>query len=211
MINKKILGLACASLLFIAGCSSKRVGIPQENLTANQIHSKLYHAINTGYIDNADDIFLNMEAQYPGSIYIKSDLLMLYLAHLKTKEYILAKYYLNQYETRFASQKEIPWCEYQKIKIDFLAYENPYTNQGQLLKLIKECENYQVKYPNSPFLYEVNTIYVKALLTNLYLDAKISKLYKKEKKPKAANFYKVKIPKNSKPPVIPWYKKIFYW
>jgi outer membrane protein assembly factor BamD len=48
-------------------------------------------------------------------------------------------------------------------------------------------------------------------LTNLYLDDKISKLYKKEHKIKAAKEYKKEIPKNSNPPKVPWYKKIFYW
>jgi outer membrane protein assembly factor BamD len=207
---RKILIAIPAAIFLLAGCASKSQ-VNTDNLTANQIHSEIYHAINTGYIDKADNLFLNMEAQYPGSIYIKSDLLMLYLAHLKNEEYILAKYYLNQYETRFASASEIPWCEYEKIRIDFISYKNAYTNQGKILKIIKECKNYQAKFPNSPFLYEVNTIYVKALLTNLYLDDKISKLYKKEDKPKASKLYKVKIPANSKPPVVPWYKKIFYW
>jgi len=58
-------------------------------------------------------------------------------------------------------------------------------------------------------LPEVNTIYIKTLLTKLYLDDKIYKLYKKLDN--KAKIKKPKIPKNSIPPYIPWYKKIFYW
>ena len=195
-------------LLFLA-CSNKTA-----EKTANSalgIHNQIYKALKNGYYDNADNYLLDLEAAFPGSIYIKEDLLMLFYAHLKNEDFQLAKFYLNQYEKRFATPQEIPWCEYQKIKIDFLSYQNSYTNEGKILNLIKECENYKLQYPNSDFLYEVNTIYMKALLTKKYLYAKIYKLYKKEGKIKAAQKYKTTLPKDSKPPVIPWYKKLFYW
>ena len=194
--------------LFFLACSHK----PSKNSHNElKIHQQLKKDIQNYYLDNADDDLMNLEAEFPSSPYIKSDLLILYLAHLKNEDYILAKFYLNQYEKRFASIKEIPWCEYQKIKIDFLSYKNAYTNQKQILDLINECKNYKLNYPNSIFLPEVNTIYMKALLTNKYLDDKIYKLYKKLGKIKAAQKYKTKIPKNSHPPYVPWYKKLFYW
>ncbi|WP_457560035.1 outer membrane protein assembly factor BamD [Caminibacter sp.] len=196
-------------LLLFLGCSSKNQ--IQKNLKAITIHSKLVKAVKENNFDKADDLFLTMEAEHPTSIYIKQDLLILYLGHLNYGDFKLAKFYLNQYETRYASKDEIPWCEYQKIKVDFLSYHNAYTNQKKILDLIKECKNYKLSYPNSQFLPEVNTIYMKAYLTNLYLDDKISKLYKKEGKIKASKEYKVKVPKNSVPPQVPWYKKIFYW
>ncbi len=196
-------------VLFFLGCSNKNK-IPK-NLTPNQLHSLLYKDIQNNDLDSADNVFMEIEADYPNSFYIKSDLLTLYFAHLKNEDFKLAKFYINEYEKRFAGINEIPWCEYQKIKIDFLSYQNAYTNQGKILSLLDECKNYKVKYPNSSFIYEVNTIYVKTLLTNLYLNDKIYKLYKKEHKINAAEKYKVKIPKNAKEPYIPWYKKIFYW
>ena len=85
------------------------------------------------------------------------------------------------------------------------------TSQKHLLDLIDSCKKYISKYPNSNYIYEVNTILAKDNLTKKYLDDKISKLYKKLDKPKAANLYKTTIPKNSKKPYIPWYKKLFYW
>ncbi len=206
---RKLLLFIPLAALFFGGCSKKSQ--IEKNMTANSIHTKFYKAINKNYLDNADNLFLNLEAEHPGSIYIKTDLLILYIAHLNAGEYELAKFYLDQYEKRFAGINEIPWCEYQKIRVDFLAYQNAYTNQGKILKIINECKNYKVKFPNSNFIYEVNTIYVKALLTNMYLNDKIYRLYKKEGKIKAAKKYKTEIPENSKPPYIPWYKKIFYW
>jgi len=195
--------------LFFLACSHKPK--PNEFKKELKIHQQLKKDIKDTFLDNADNDLMNLEAEFPSSPYIKSDLLILYLAHLKNEDYILAKFYLNQYEKRFASSKEIPWCEYQKIKIDFLAYHNAYTNQKQILDLIDKCKKYKLTFPNSIFLPEVNTIYMKALLTNKYLNAKIYKLYKKLGKEKAAKLYKTKIPKNSKPPKIPWYKKLFYW
>ena len=193
-------------LLFLA-CSKNPAQIHDEL----KIHQQLKKDIDNTFLDNADDDLMNLEAEFPSSPYIKSDLLILYLAHLKNEDYILAKFYLNQYEKRFASIKEIPWCEYQKIKIDFLSYQNAYTNQKRILELIKECEKYTLTFPNSTFLPEINTIYIKALLTKKYLDDKIYRLYKRLSKEKAAKLYKTDIPKDSKPPKVPWYKKIFYW
>jgi len=195
--------------LFFIACSHKTN--PDEFKNELEIHQQLKKDVNDNALDNADDDLMTLEAEFPSSPYIKSDILILYLAHLNNKDYILAKFYINQYEKRFASSQEIPWCEYQKIKIDFLSYQNSYTNQKALLDLIKECKQYKLNFSNSTFLPEVNTIYAKVLLTNKYLNDKISKLYKKLDNKKAAKLYKTDIPKNSKPPKIPWYKKIFYW
>jgi len=206
MIKKLLLALL---LLFLVGCTNKTTN--KEFNTDLQIHEQIKKDLTNGVFDKADNDFMSLEANYPGSPYIKSDLLALFLAHLQNKDYILAKFYLNQYEKRFASINEIPWCEYKKIKIEFLKYKNAYTNQTQILNILNMCKTFQQNYPNSEFLPEVNTIYTKVYLTKEYLNKKITKLYKKLDKPKAANFYNTKIPKNSQPPVIPWYKKLFYW
>jgi outer membrane protein assembly factor BamD len=208
-MTKKTL-LLIPVILFL-GCSSKNELTHSENLTALSWHYKIYKDIQDSNLDQADEDFISLEAEHPASIYIKTDLLNLFLAHENKKEYDLALFYLNEYEKRYSSPKEIPWIEYQKIKINFLKYENPYTNQKALLDMISMCEKYLQTYPDSKFVPEVSTILAKAELTNKYLDDKISKLYKKLDKPKASKLYEVQIPKDSKPPVIPWYKKIFYW
>jgi outer membrane protein assembly factor BamD len=192
------------------GCSTKNVTHSQ-NLTALSWHYKIYKDIQDSNLDQADEDFISLEAEHPASIYIKTDLLNLYLAHLAIKEYDLARFYINEYEKRYASSREIPWIEYQKIKIYYMGYTNAYTDQEKLLNLIAMCKHFLINYPDSKYTPEVSTILAKAELTNKYLDDKISKLYKKLDKPKASELYKTKIPKNSKPPVIPWYKKLFYW
>ncbi len=195
--------------LLILGCSSKKPNLDKD--TDLGLHKKIFKYIKNENLDDADNTFLDLEADYPSSIYIKSDLLNLFLAHLNDEEYQLAKFYLNEYEKRFASEKEIEWCEFQKIRIDFLRYSNAYTNQELLLTIQKEAQTYLQQFPNSPFSLEVSTILSKDNLTIDYLNDKIKRLYIKLDKPKAAKEYNVTIPKNSKPPYIPWYKKIFYW
>jgi len=207
-MTKKILILFLPLALFW-GCSSKRAEL--SNLTALKWHKQIYKDIRNGNLDSADDDFLSMQVEHPNSIYVKIDLLNLYMAHLANKEYVLAKFYINEYEKRFASAQEIPWIEFQKIKVDFLKYQNAYTDQKAILDLIKEAKTYLNDYPNSHFTPEVSTILAKAELTKKYLDAKISKLYNKLDKPKAAKQYETKIPKHSEPPYVPWYKKLFYW
>jgi outer membrane protein assembly factor BamD len=195
---------------FFLACSNKQI-LHNENLTALAWHSKISKDVKENNLDQADDDFMSLEAEHPSSPYIKTDLIILALAHANIEEYEVAKFYLDQYEKRFASSAEIAWVEYEKIKLDFFKYNNPYTNQKDLLKLIKKCKNYLKYYPNSQFKYEINTILAKAELTKKYLNDKIYKLYKKLNKDKAAKEFKTEIPKNSKPPLVPWYKKIFYW
>jgi outer membrane protein assembly factor BamD len=206
-MTKKLLFII--PLVFIA-CSSKKLA-KSENLTALKWHYKIYKDIQNMNLDQADDDFLSLEAEHPSSIYIKTDLINLFLVHQEQYEYDVSLFYINQYEQRFATVKEIPWVEYQKIKLTYIKYSNPYTNQEAILDLIAMCNRYIKTYPYSKFVPEVSTILVKAELTDKYLNAKISALYKKLGKEKAAEQYKTTIPKNSKPPVIPWYKKLFYW
>ncbi len=208
MFKKLILPLV--ALIIITGCS-KNPSVSRDYQTSLINHIQIKKDINNVNLDRADNDFMSLEADFPASIYIKSDILALYLAHLQMKEYDLAKFYLNQYEKRFASSEEIPWCEYQKIKMDFFKYDHAYTNQKALLDLIKECKKYKVTFPNSTFLPEVNTIYIKALLTNQYLNDKIYKLYKKLGYKNATKYFHTKIPNNSIAPYVPWYKKLFYW
>ena len=207
MIKKTLLIIPLA--LFI-GCSSKNV-TQYQNLTPLSWHYKIYKDIQNENLDQADNDFVSFEAEHPGSIYIKTDLLELFLAHQQNEEYDLALFYLNEYEKRYATPQEITWIEYQKIKMNFLKYDKAYTNQQALLNIITMCNNYISQYPDSNYLPEVNTILAKAELTKKYFDDKIYKLYKKLDKPKAAKEFKVTIPKNSIPPYIPWYKKLFYW
>ena len=208
MIKKNLLILP---LLFFIGCSSKNDVTHSENLTALSWHYKIHKDIQDSNLDQADEDFVSLEAEHPASVYVKTDLLSLFLAHQQNKEYDLALFYLDEYEKRYASGDEIPWIEYQKIKMNYLKYDKPYTNQQMLLDIITMCNNYLKKYPNSCYAPEVSTILAKAELTNKYLNAKINKLYKKLDKPKASKLYETKIPNNSKPPVIPWFKKLFYW
>jgi outer membrane protein assembly factor BamD len=196
-------------LLFLA-CSNKDT-VHYENLTAITWHTKISEDIKDGNLDQADDDFMSLEAEHPASPYIKTDLIILALAHAKEGEFKVAKFYLDQYEKRFATPSEIPWIEYEKIKLSFIKYNSPYTNQKELLDLIENCKKYLNNFPNSQFKYEVNTILAKAELTKKYLDDKIYKLYKKLDKPKAAKKFKINIPKDSTPPHIPWYQKIFDW
>jgi outer membrane protein assembly factor BamD len=194
-------------LIFLA-CSHKP---SKDNLTALKWHKKISKDIKMSNIDKADDDFLCLEAEHPSSPYIKTDLLILAFVHAENEEYEVAKFYLNEYEKRFASTDEIPWIEYKKIYFDFIKYTNAYTNQKAILDLIDECKEYLQNYQTSPFKYEVSTILIKAKLTKKYLDDRIYRLYKKLGKNKAAEKFKTDIPKNSEAPKIPFYKKIFYW
>jgi outer membrane protein assembly factor BamD len=203
---KKILILLL--LLLFSGCASKK---ELSNQTALFWHNKIYNDINYLNLDQADDSFTSLEIEHPNSKYIPIDMLILFNTHYKNSEYELAKFYIDEYEKRFANKYQKKWCEYIKIKMDFLSIHNPYTNQQKITNLIKKTNEILDKYPNSVYNYELNTIKSKLEATKIVFNNQIAKLYGKLDKQKAIQIYKIDNNQTIIPPHIPWYKKLFYW
>jgi outer membrane protein assembly factor BamD len=195
-------------VLLFTGCASKK---ELSNQTALFWHNKIYKNLSNMNLDGADDAFTSLEVEHPNSKYVPIDMLILYTAHYKNEEYDLAKFYINEYEKRYANRYEKEWCEYVKIKMDFLSIHNAYTNQKKIIDTLANINDVLEKYPNSIYNYEINTIKKKLTLTNLIFDNEISSLYKRLDKPKAAKLYKREINSTIIPPHIPWYKRLFYW
>jgi outer membrane protein assembly factor BamD len=210
VVRKQIVGAIVGSLglLLWSGCAHRK---SYEQFSPLELHKEIKKQINHDNLDDADEAFLTMEAQYPNSPYIPTDLLILAFAHYSNGEYKLAKEYLNLYEKRYSDAQTRPWCEYMKIKFDFDRYNSPYTNQKLILQIIHEGEQYLQNYPDSPYRYEVNTILAKAQLTQLYMEKEIENLYHRLGDKNISQEYNITIPKNSQPPNLPFYKKLFYW
>jgi|GEM_PF-2476669 len=190
----------------LAGCGGRNF----KDYSPVQLHKEILKAGRNNDLDDADDAFLEMEGQYPNSPYVPIDALGLALLHGMEGEYQLAGEYLDIYKKRFADRDGIEWAEYQKVKFLFKSYVNPYTDEELLKKILGRAGYFLRSYPNSPYRYEVATIWVKTKLTLLYLNHQIDNLYKKLGDSNTT-IYNGKIPPNSQPPDIPVYKKVFYW
>ena len=193
---------------FITGCASKD---EIQNQTAIVWHNKIYKSVVKNNLDKADDYFTSLEVEHPNSKFIPIDLIILSNAHLKNQEYELAEFYMDEYYKRYANKYQREWADYQKAKIKFFSFYNAYTNQKSLDDTIKFVNKIIDKYPNSPYIYELNTIKEKLQDTKIVFNNKIADLYKRIDKPKASEIYHIDTNKPIIPPHIPWYKRLFYW
>jgi len=200
------LGLIALSFF---GCADKNKDIT--NQTALYWHNSIYKNVNNLNIDLADDKFTSLEVEHPNSPFIPIDLLILAKTHFKNGEYQLAEFYIDEYEKRYANRYEKEWAEYTKAKIKYFSLTNPYTNQKKIADTLNFINSVLNKYPNSPYIYELNTIKRKLELTQIVLNNEIANLYKRLNKPKSAKIYEKNTTQKIIPPHIPWYKKIFYW
>ncbi|MEO1942310.1 MAG: outer membrane protein assembly factor BamD [Campylobacterales bacterium] len=203
------LGIGLIGVIGFTGCSGKKGGIGE--YSPLELHRQIKRAILKGNLDEADDLYLQLISQYPGSPYLESDSLSLALAHSREGEYQLGKEYLKEYLRKFADLNGEMWGGYLQIKWDFESYTNPYTNQQLLLQILQEAEAYLDQHPNSPFRYEVETIYYKTLLTNLLLQQQIAKLYRQMGDKNSSLAEKLEIPGKFIPPKLPLYKRLFNW
>jgi outer membrane protein assembly factor BamD len=193
---------------FITGCASKD---EIHNQTAIVWHNKIYKSVVNNNLDKADDYFTSLEVEHPNSQFIPIDLMILSKAHLQNQEYQLAEFYIDEYYKRYANKYQREWADYQKAKIKFFSFYNAYTNQKDLEDTINFVTNVINKYPNSPYIYELNTIKEKLEDTKIIFNNQIANLYKRLDKPKASKLYKINVDKQIIPPSIPWYKRLFYW
>ena len=183
-----------AVMLWVSGCSSKNA--PEYNKSDIYWYQKMVHYVSVGDLDKADDYFTSLQSEHFASPLLKEAMLILAQAHMDEEEYLLAKYYLDEYIKRFGDPKSIQFAKFLKIKASFLAFKNINRDQKLLQETIEEAEKYKQEYPSSEFLPMVDTILTKLTMAQYVLDEEIAALYERRGKPKAAQFYRNRL-KNS--------------
>ena len=211
---KRFYVLLVVWILFFVGCSTK------ENVEYNKPalfwYQKILYTISNENLDKADEYYTSLQSEHFASPLLKEATLMLAMAHMDEEEYLLAKYYLDEYIKRYADAKEREFAEYLKIKASFLGFKNINRDQKLLRETIKEAKKYEQRYPASRFIPLVDTILTKLYLTQYVLDQSIAKLYERRGKIKASQIYRRKIQNfwiDKKEIFVPtsWYDYIINW
>lgn len=201
-----------AFIVIFNGCSQKE---EEYNKPALYWYNKMISELKNFQIDEADDTFTSLESEHKNSPLIATALMILADAHIKEEEYLMANYYLDTYIKRYGFSKNIDYIRYLKIKSKFLAFKNQFREQKLVLDTIKETDNFIRKFPNSPYIYLVETINSRLLMAKASFDKEISELYARIDKPKAAKIYEEKAKKSWKnldevePVEVPWYRWLF--
>ena len=214
MQNKilKILLLTIFIYIF-TGCSAKED--EEYNKPAVYWYNKMIKQIANYQIDEADDTFTSLESEHRNSPLLPSAMMIIATTHMEDEEYAMANYYFDEYLKRFSLKKNADYIRYLKIKSNFLAFKSQFREQELLNKTIKQTNDFIKKYPNSEFIYLVQTIQSRLNMTKAIFDKEISSLYGRIDKPKAQQYYTKKATKNWKKLDeiedinVPWYRYIF--
>jgi len=187
-------------LLFILGGCSSKDELSEFNKPAIYWYKKIINSVAIGNLERANEYFISLESEHISSPFIEEAMLILAQAHMDEEEYLMAKFYLDEYIKRFGTVKKREFADFLKIKATFLGFKNINRDQKLLQESIDSALRFKKEYPESKFLPMVDTILTKLYMSEYILNRNIMELYLRRGKPKAAKIYKERL-KNS------WLKK----
>ncbi|MDQ7084290.1 MAG: outer membrane protein assembly factor BamD [Sulfurovum sp.] len=106
-----ILSLA---LLGCAGSSEEEVG--DFNKPALYWYQEIATNITRGNLDKADAFYISLKSEHMRSPLMPTALMMLAHAHMNKEEYLLANYYLDEYNKRYGEKTSREYTEFMKLK-----------------------------------------------------------------------------------------------
>lgn len=198
--------------LMINSCSKE---IDEYNKPAVYWYAKIIKSISEGDVDKADDYYSSLQGEHIGSPLLPEATMILAIAHMHSQEYLLAEHFLNEYVKRYANENEIEFAEFLKIKAKYMALPNPRRDQVLISDAIKDANAFKRKYPHSMYYALVDSMLTNLYLADAVLNETIASLYERVDKPKAAAYYRAKMPEKwinwdeIERANTPWYKAMF--
>ena len=192
MTLKKSMWLTVITVLFLGGCSTSQDGVTEFNKPADYWYKKIAQSIGEGNMDKADAYYISLKSEHMRSPLMKTAILMLAHAHMANEEYLLASYYLDEYNKRFGDPKSREYIDFMKLKASFLGVKDVYKDQKLIMDSITQAKTYLMRYPGSEYTPLVNTILVRLLMSQYLLNENIASLYDRIGKHKAAKIYREK-------------------
>jgi outer membrane protein assembly factor BamD len=111
---------------------------------------------------------------------------------MNKEEYLLANYYLDEYNKRFGEYESREYTDFMKLKASFLGVKDVYKDQKLIMDSIATSKVYINRYPGSPYAPLVNTMLIRLHMSQYLLNENIAALYDRTGKPDAAKIYRDK-------------------
>ena len=139
-----------------------------------------------------DDGYVAFRDAHEHSPKIPSMIVALAHKHMEAGQYLLARFYLNEYRRDFPSGKERDRIEYLGVRNLFLQYRQ--TKDDRFIAPFKaQAKAFREMFPRSPYRTKVQDLIVKMhQLQNAHY-RELAKYYEGRGKPKAAAFYRGKM------------------
>ena len=175
------------SLILFTGCSKE---LDEYNKPAIYWYSQLVSAIANHDLEKADNFYASLQGEHIGSPLLPEATLILAIAHMHYKEYLLSEHFSNEYVKRYANSNEKEFAEFMKIKAKYMALPNPRRDQVLIQEAIHEGEVFKRTYPKSMYYAVVDTMLTNLKMAEAILNESIANLYDRLDKPRSAAYYR---------------------
>ena len=189
---RKTLLAGLALMLFIFGGCGKNEEVTEFNKPALYWYKKIAESISSGNMDKADEYYISLKSEHMLSPLMPTAIMILAHAHMQEEEYLLASYYWDEYNKRYADENSREYTEFMKLKASFLGIKDVYKDQKLIMDSINRAKIYQMRYPGSKYMPLVNTLLVRLHMSQYLLNENIAALYDRIDKPEAAKIYREK-------------------
>ena len=179
------------ALLLLAGCG-KNNEVEEFNKPALYWYKHIAESISSGNMDKADEYYISLKSEHMRSPLMPTAIMMLAYAHMEDEEYLLANYYFDEYNKRYADEEGREYTDFMKIKASFLGVKDVYKDQKLIMDSINQAKIYLLRYPGSEYAPMVNTLLVRLHMAQYLLNENIAALYDRMGKPAAAKIYREK-------------------
>lgn len=143
-------------------------------------------------MDKADAYYISLKSEHMRSPMMPSAMIMLAHAHMSNEEYLLANFYLDEYNKRYGAGSNREYIEFLKIKASFLGIKDVYKDQKLIQDTIINARVFIGRYPGSEYQSLIETMLVRLYMTQYLLNENIAALYERTGKEKAAKIYRDK-------------------
>lgn len=191
-LKKKIfVSMAMAVSFLFVGCGDDKE-VAEFNKPALYWYQQIANSISSGNLDKADSYFISLKSEHMRSPLMPTSMMMLAHAHMNEEEYLLANYYLDEYNKRYGEYESREYTDFMKLKASFLGIKDVYKDQKLMMDSILKAKIYINRYPGSVYAPLVNTMLIRLHMSQYLLNENIAALYDRTGKEDAAKIYRDK-------------------
>lgn len=189
--TKKML-LAISVFFLLASCNKSVEDTEAFNKPALHWYKKIAKSIADDNMDKADSFYISLKSEHLHSPLMPTAIMMLAHAHMNNEKYLLANYYLDEYNKRYGGNENREYTEFMKLKAAFLGIKDINKDQKLIMDSIMRGKQYIYRYPGSAYTPLVNTILIRLHMSQYLLNENIAALYERTGKKEAAKIYRAK-------------------
>jgi len=201
-MKKEVYGWVFLVVFGLIGCSGGQLGsepiptlkkpLPGGSKGKHSGIGEIKAQIAAGHLTRADEVYAAWRTEHEDVSQVPRTIVALTKAHMEADEYLLARFYLNEYRRDFPSGKAREKIEYLGVRMLFLQYRK--TRDDRLIDSFKaQAKAFKGMFPRSSYRAKIHSFSVKICQMQNAHYRELAEYYARRGKPKAAAFYREKI------------------